>query len=122
MATYRVEVHTGNLGIEAGAGTDANVYITIYGNKGSSDELMLDNAANNFERGAVDVFALNLKELGDIQRVRVRHDNKFPLPGWFLDRVRIRNEDTDEEWIFPCNRWLARDEDDGEIERMLDAA
>lgn len=122
MATYRVEVHTGNLNPLQGAGTDANVYITLYGTKGSSDELMLDNAANNFENGAVDLFALHLDELGDLRRVRIRHDNTLPLAGWYLDRVRIRNEDTDHEWVFPCNRWLARDEDDGEIERMLDAA
>lgn len=121
MPTYRVTVHTGNLGVGGFAGTDANVYITLYG-ADSSDELMLDNAENNFESGKVDVFALHLKELGDLKQIRIRHDNKNPLAGWFLDRVHIRNEGTDKEWTFPCNRWLARDEDDGEIERMLDLA
>jgi hypothetical protein len=61
-------------------------------------------------------------ELGDLKRVRIRHDNSLPLSGWYLERVEIRNEDTDAEWTFPCNRWLARDEDDGEIERVLDRA
>jgi hypothetical protein len=122
MSVYRVNVYTGNLSPLAGAGTDANVYITLYGDKASSDELSLDNAGNNFEQGAVDTFALYLGELGNIESIKVRHDNKFPFPGWYLDRVSIRNEDTDQEWTFPCNRWLARDEDDGEIERMLDAA
>ncbi|ELP62149.1 PLAT/LH2 domain-containing protein [Streptomyces turgidiscabies] len=122
MAIYRVNVHTGNLSPLAGAGTDANVYITLYGDKDGSDELNLDNAGNNFEQGAVDTFALHLADLGDLQRVRVRHDNKFPFPGWYLDRIFIRNEDTNQEWTFPCNRWLAQDEDDGEIERILDRA
>jgi PLAT/LH2 domain len=122
MPTYRVVVYTGNLSPGAFAGTDANVYITLYGSRRSSDELMLDNAANNFEQGAVDTFALHLAELGDLRKVKIRHDNSGLGPGWFLDRVEIRNEDTDDEWTFPCSRWLARDEDDGEIERELDAA
>ncbi|MGW6908279.1 PLAT/LH2 domain-containing protein [Streptomyces sp. NPDC054940] len=62
-------------------------------------------------------------ELGELQRVRVRHDSKFPLPGWYLDRICVRrNEGTNQEWTLPCNRWLAQDEDDGEIERVLDRA
>jgi PLAT/LH2 domain len=120
MPTYRTTVYTGNLSPGAFAGTDSNVYVTLYGTAGSSDELVLDNAGNNFEQAAVDLFSLNLGELGDLQRVRVRHDNTGFGPGWFLDRIQIRNETTDQEWTFPCNRWLARDEDDGEIERMLD--
>jgi len=92
------------------------------GDQGSSDELMLRNAGNHFEQGAVDTFAPYLKDLGDLQRVRVRHDDKFPFPGWYLDRIFILNEDSDQDWTFLCNRWLAQDEDDGEIERVLDAA
>jgi hypothetical protein len=122
MSTYRVLVYTGNLSPGAFAGTDANVYMTLYGAKASSDEVMFDNAGNRFEQGAVDTFALHLAELGDIQKIKIRHDNKFLAPGWYLERVEIRNEDSDREWTFPCQRWLARDEDDGEIERTLDAA
>ena len=32
------------------AGTDANVYIKIYGTDGNSGEIKLDNAEDNFER------------------------------------------------------------------------
>lgn len=38
------------------AGTDANVYFQVYGEKGKSDELMLDNKTDNFEQGQVDRF------------------------------------------------------------------
>jgi hypothetical protein len=122
MPTYRVNVYTGNLDSGARAGTDANVFIRLYGSNGSSDELMLDNAANNFEQGAVDTFSLHLRDLGELMKVRVGHDNSGDKPGWFLDRIAVRNEDSDQEWTFPCSRWLARDEDDGEIDRELDAA
>jgi hypothetical protein len=122
MSAYRIRVYTGNLSPLEFAGSDANMYITLYGDNGSSDELSLDNAGNNFEQGAVDVFTVYAEELGDLKRVRIRHDNSLPLGGWYLERIEIRNEDTDGEWTFPCNRWLARDEDDGEIERVLDRA
>jgi hypothetical protein len=122
MSTYRVTVYTGNLSPAAGVATGANVYVTLYGDQGSSDEVVLDNAGNNFAQGAVDTFMIRIDDLGDLVRLRVRHDNKFPFPGWYLDRIFIRNEDLDQEWTFPCNRWLAPDEDDGEIERVLNAA
>ena len=46
--TYLVSTQTG---YQRGAGTDANVYITLYGSLGSSGERMLDNHPANFERG-----------------------------------------------------------------------
>lgn len=38
------------------AGTDADVCFQVYGEKGKSDELMLDNKTDNFEQGQVDRF------------------------------------------------------------------
>lgn len=38
------------------AGTDADVYFQVYGEKGKSDELILDNKTDNFEQGQVDRF------------------------------------------------------------------
>lgn len=43
-------VKTGDL---RGAGTDADVFLTIYGPKGDTGERVLDNSANNFERNQV---------------------------------------------------------------------
>ncbi len=36
-----------------GAGTDSDIFITIYGEKGDSGERLLDNSQNNFERNQV---------------------------------------------------------------------
>lgn len=50
---YSVTVTTGDV---YGAGTDANVFITIYGDMGDSGERKLSQSENNrnkFERGAV---------------------------------------------------------------------
>ena len=115
--TYRITVVTGT---PDGAGTDANVYLTLLGTRGNGGERQLNNFENNFERGRTDVFSLEMEDLGEIDRIRVRHDNTGHRPGWFLDRVTVHNENTDEEFVFPCGRWLARDEDDGQVDRVLD--
>ena len=46
--TYIISTKTGSM---RGAGTDANVFITLFGSEGSSGERRLDNDVANFERG-----------------------------------------------------------------------
>lgn len=51
--TYKVTVRTGDM---YGAGTDANVFLTIYGDLGDTGERKLaksENNKNKFERGEV---------------------------------------------------------------------
>ena len=45
---YKVCTYTGDV---RGAGTDANVTITIFGENGDTGEHCLDNSRNNFEKG-----------------------------------------------------------------------
>lgn len=42
-----------------GAGTDAQVFLQIYGEKGKSDEIKLENNSDSFEQGQVDKFMVN---------------------------------------------------------------
>ena len=44
---YKVTVYTGDV---RGAGTDANVFCTLFGDFGESGEHKLDTSKNNFER------------------------------------------------------------------------
>ena len=53
VVLYSVQIFTGNV---PGAGTDAKVYITIYGDLGDTGERYLgksENRTNKFERGKV---------------------------------------------------------------------
>ena len=45
---YHISTYTGD---KKGAGTDANVVITVFGEEGDSGEHTLNNSRNNFERG-----------------------------------------------------------------------
>lgn len=65
-------------------------------------------------------------ELGCIDKVKVRHDNSGPGPGWFLEWVEVEvggdgGGRGKEVWHFPCGRWLDVGEGDGVIECELSA-
>lgn len=62
--TYTITVTTGD---KRGCGTDANVFLIIFGQNGSSDELALKDSLTNkdkFERGKTDVFKFSMLNLG----------------------------------------------------------
>jgi hypothetical protein len=50
METYEIMITTGK---HRGSGTDANVFIQIYGEKGDSGKHFLDSGLDDFERGRV---------------------------------------------------------------------
>ena len=50
------------------------------------------------------------------------HDNKGLGAAWHLEKVEIDLAQRGEHYTFPCGRWLAKGEDDGEIERTLYAS
>lgn len=60
------------------AGTDANVFIQICGEKSITKKHNLDDEKNNFERGMLDVFQVT------------RHDNYFYLNWNFFPKFFIR--------------------------------
>ncbi|CAO2594491.1 Lipoxygenase homology domain-containing protein 1, partial [Lemmus lemmus] len=117
--TYEVQVITGNV---PKAGTDANVYLTIYGEEyGDTGErpLKKSDKANKFEQGQTDTFTIYAIDLGSLTKIRIRHDNTGSKPGWFLDRVDITDMNNEITYYFPCQRWLAVEEDDGQLSREL---
>jgi len=115
MATYQITITTGSM---QGAGTDADIYVELFGTGGSTGEIVLDNRGNNFERGATDGFTVQARDVGDLQRLAIRHNNNGLAPGWFLERVSVR-DDMGRTTNFYCNQWLAKSEGDGRIAREL---
>ena len=64
--SYHVSVKTGK---ERGAGTDANVFIKIFGSKGDTGKLKLmsaENTKNKFEAGRIDLFKLESTDIGEV--------------------------------------------------------
>lgn len=62
-----------------GAGTDANVFVILFGEYGDTGTLPLKDGTNRnkFERKTKDVFRFpDLLSLGELSKVQVWHDNK----------------------------------------------
>jgi len=116
MATYKILIVTGDI---SGAGTDADVFIQMFGDKGDSGVQFFDAKRSAFERGKEDMFGLELVELGDIKKIKIGHNNSGVGSGWFLDKITVSNLTTGQQWFFPCGRWLDKDEDDKQIEREI---
>ncbi|KAF1608086.1 Lipoxygenase homology domain-containing protein 1, partial [Eudyptes chrysolophus] len=117
--TYTVKVKTGD---KKNAGTDANIFITLYGSKDDTGIVSLKASKinkNKFERGKVDEFTVESVDIGDLKKIKIGHDNKGNSTGWFLEWVEIDAPSLGQCLKFPCGRWLDKSEDDGAIERII---
>nr|XP_009664467.1 PREDICTED: lipoxygenase homology domain-containing protein 1 [Struthio camelus australis] len=117
--TYKISVFTGDI---YGAGTDANVFLNIYGDLGDTGERKLSKSETNFnkfERAQEDTFTMQAVDLGIIYKIKIRHDNTMFSPDWFLEKVEILDEDTEESFVFLCERWLSKKKEDKKIERTF---
>ncbi|KAL9978718.1 hypothetical protein ACROYT_G016268 [Oculina patagonica] len=117
--SYHLAVKTGDMAL---AGTDANVYFQLIGDEGETEKIQLrqgGKAEKRFEKGRVDKFIVETVDVGKVQKLRIGHDNNGSAPGWFLEEVAVDVPAHAEHCVFPCQRWLAKNEDDGKIERDL---
>ena len=54
-----------------------------------SRDIQLNNKGNNFESGQVDVFVIEVEDVGSPTKLRVWHDNSKPFASWKLYKVYI---------------------------------
>jgi hypothetical protein len=105
MTKYQITVHTAD---RDGAGTDANVYIRLFGTTGHTPEYRLDDPdRNDFEQGATDGFTLpSVADIGVLTAISLRHDNTGLYASWQLAWVRVHALDHGVGHTFMINRTL----------------
>ncbi|GLD61521.1 polycystic kidney disease protein 1-like 2, partial [Lates japonicus] len=115
---YLISVSTG---YRRGASTSSQVAITLLGADGNSEPHHLtDPKKCVFERGAVDMFLLTTPfSLGDLQGIRLWHNNSGSHPAWYVGNVVVQDLQTNQKWHFLCNSWLAIDVGDCYLDKVF---
>ena len=111
-ADFSITVATADL---RGNGTDGNVYITLIGEKGESDEQQLvanDDGSRLFERNTTDKFSVTMTDIGALQSIRLRMGASWwseVHSDWHLSEVKVLNTLTGLESTFSFNGWVVKD-------------
>ncbi|KAG8562874.1 hypothetical protein GDO81_015846, partial [Engystomops pustulosus] len=110
-------------GFRMGSGTTSQVVMTLYGSEGQSDpHLLSDSGRPVFHRGAVDVFLLKTRHLGELHSLRLWHSNSGISPSWYVHRVTATDLAAQKTWYFLCDSWLSADFADCQMDRIFAAA
>jgi hypothetical protein len=68
QVSYQIVVTTGNV---RGAGTDANVFVQLFGDQGETAVVTLPAVKGSFESGKTDVFTIQAKNVGTVNKLRI---------------------------------------------------
>ncbi|KTF76843.1 hypothetical protein cypCar_00034122 [Cyprinus carpio] len=100
------------------------VIVTLQGTEGECEPHHLtDPDKPVFERGGVDLFLLTTPfSLGELQSIRLWHDNSGAHPAWYVNMVMVEDLQTEQKWHFLCSSWLAVDIDDCTVEKVFPVA
>ncbi|GFO17335.1 polycystic kidney disease protein 1-like 2 [Plakobranchus ocellatus] len=120
---YEIIVCTG---MRRNAGTNSQVCFILSGEDDETDvRAFTDSKRKIFRRGQIDGFLMAVpRPLGYLNFMRVWHDNsgKGKFGSWYLNYVVVRDVQSDTKHVFVANRWLAVEEDDGQVDRVLPVA
>jgi len=108
LGFYEITLYTGK---EYFSGTDANIYVKMYGVLETSDKIQLKNKLGEIDTDGTDKFIVRIgKNLGDVRKIEIGHDNTGSSAGWLLQQVRIRSGQYDDQaYHFKINKWLSDD-------------
>jgi len=101
---YEITVSTGT---KTGAGTDADVSVTLLGTAGTSGPHKLDKRFHDdFEPGQTDQYTVKAPDLGDLIGLRFQvAEGTLGIGGdWYMTRAHVTRGDDD--WDFSCYAWL----------------
>lgn len=102
---YRWEIRTGDTWY---AGTDANAFLSLSGDKGSMKEMELNDpdSSNDWEKGDVNHGGFETADLGDLRTGTLRQDGSGAGSDWTVDYVKITNDEDGRTWLAGVNAEL----------------
>lgn len=107
---YTISLKTGTI---KGAGTDSNVYLTLFDKNGrSTREHDLDSKGDNFEKGDLDVFSMyDAHAIEDLKSFTLRKNNKNKYADWFVEYIKIRDHKNKKEYTKQLDKWFTKKDD-----------
>ncbi|XP_066966740.1 serine-rich adhesin for platelets-like [Macrobrachium rosenbergii] len=113
-------------GMKGKSGTASNISFVLSGtDEDTGVRKLSDDKRKEHTRGSSVQYVMSTEgPLGDPTYLRIWHDNsgKNDKAGWYLDRFTVSDLQTGKTFAFIVNRWLAVDEDDGQIDRLVPVA
>jgi len=105
MARYRWETKTAYVN---GAGTDANVFISLSGDKATLKETEINDpdSSQDWEKGDINHGLIETADLGWIKTGTLKHDGWGAGPDWMVEYVKITNDEDGREWLAGVNAEL----------------
>ena len=94
--THAVKIKTGTV---TGAGTDANIYLTINGVETRLNDLISGNAFENGNLNSANIVQADASD-SPVRMIRVRSDGKYAGADWYLEYIDV------DGGRFNCSCWL----------------
>ncbi|ESP04060.1 hypothetical protein LOTGIDRAFT_73820, partial [Lottia gigantea] len=120
---YQMTIQTG---MRKNAGTESKISFILSGDDADTGVRRLwDEKRKRIPRGTIFNYVLSVEgPLGPPSFLRIWHDNSGPgkSKSWYLDQVQLTDLQTGEKFFFLCDRWLAVEEDDGMVDRIIPVA
>lgn len=91
------------------AGTDNDVFVVLYGDKGRSDPIRFSENGLRFEPGQQDEFLFRTADLGRITAMEIWHEGRTAHSNWFLETVGV-SRPGEPAARFEFRRWLKEGE------------
>ena len=104
MARYRWETKTAYVN---GAGTDANVFLSLSGDKATLKETEINDpdSSQDWEKGDINHGLIETADLGWIKTGTLKHDGWGAGPDWMVEYVKITNDEDGREWTATIGKW-----------------
>ncbi|XP_076348157.1 polycystin-1-like protein 2 [Tachypleus tridentatus] len=120
---YEITVYTGT---RRGAGTKSNISFVLSGDVDDTGVRKLaDGVRQGHESGSIIRYVLSVpSSLGALNYLRIWHDNSGggANSSWYLNRIIVQDLQNGSTFFFLCNDWLAVDEGDGLVDRLVPVA
>lgn len=70
-------------------------------------------------KSQVDKFTIEAVDLGQVFKIHIRHDDSLMGADWYLDQVEVLDMETEEVYMFLCERWLSTKKENKRVDRTF---